>query len=664
MAQTEAELAQICSWLTDQGLSPAAGADQQLCCLWRALLRAQGNLRSINKTLDSQQSQYTAEICKVRKSLEQIRVFTGHKDVLAQEVQEENDQLRDQLQRLVSLQDLQISEVAKMLYDQGLTELVHSSPSEQVAYLLVERASLLETSEGPQTCSASVGQTTHKRALRHSQSPWKKLLGLNKSQKCLIPPESKHLAEQTNSVQKECFRLERDLEEGSRRLATAHNEIRRLTDELESAHHIQKTYEPELKAAKREVNSLRQEVQQLKKYEMMSLRKAKELNDALDHELQCLRSRVRTMEAERGPREHETTFLSVQIQTEPTAETQEVNVLRPQVEQLRSVVQQQRIKAEKARELEKILGVEAKQVNERCQNLQVQIDAQIKRLLEQESEIEDLKMQLERKENEHREQLPLDVSKTCYQLLQSSENYFNHVLQKDDGDFVNVCTSLKKQICESLKCFDQERRTNHKMQQKLKLKLSEVKVRLKDEMKWRDEKTEELERELSLCSHALTMEKELNMNVMQENDKLLMERRRLLQQLNEEVINSHKNIITALQSRVDSLELENRELKNRIVDLSTQTSSMERSLRNVQSLRAAEELRNTCDLQKTLTQLPPQTCSFLFADGACRSLSSLEGVESWSQCSSLARSGEMMGYLNLNSHNHSLLSTTDSSQMM
>lgn len=36
-----------------------------------------------------------------------------------------------------------------MLYQQGLTELIHSSPSEQVAYLLVERASLLETSEIP-----------------------------------------------------------------------------------------------------------------------------------------------------------------------------------------------------------------------------------------------------------------------------------------------------------------------------------------------------------------------------------------------------------------------------------------------------------------------------------------------------------------------------------
>lgn len=50
--------------------------------------------------------------------------------------------------------DSQRSEVAKMLYQQGLTELVHSSPSEQVAYLLVERASLLESSAAPHTPTA------------------------------------------------------------------------------------------------------------------------------------------------------------------------------------------------------------------------------------------------------------------------------------------------------------------------------------------------------------------------------------------------------------------------------------------------------------------------------------------------------------------------------
>lgn len=50
------------------------------------------------------------------------------------------------------------------------------------------------------------------------------------------------MASQASSVERECSRLERDVEEGSRRLAMAHNEIRRLTDELESAHLTQRAY--------------------------------------------------------------------------------------------------------------------------------------------------------------------------------------------------------------------------------------------------------------------------------------------------------------------------------------------------------------------------------------------------------------------------------------
>lgn len=41
---------------------------------------------------------------KVRRSLEQIRVFTEHKDALAQGIQDENDQLKEQLGQLISSQ--------------------------------------------------------------------------------------------------------------------------------------------------------------------------------------------------------------------------------------------------------------------------------------------------------------------------------------------------------------------------------------------------------------------------------------------------------------------------------------------------------------------------------------------------------------------------------
>lgn len=205
MDQREEELEQIATWLSEEGLAPDSPQEAQLCWLWRALQRTRSCLSSVTWDLDTQRSQHSAEMAEVRKSLEQIRIFTEHKDVLAQEIQDENDQLKDQLQRLISLQDSQISEVAKMLYQQGLTELIHSSPSEQVAYLLVERASLLETSEVPnnltgdgntasllgteaQVLSTSPHQFSHKGAPHHGQSPWKRLFGLHKER----ASQSKH----------------------------------------------------------------------------------------------------------------------------------------------------------------------------------------------------------------------------------------------------------------------------------------------------------------------------------------------------------------------------------------------------------------------------------------------------------------------------------------
>lgn len=61
-----------------------------------------------------------------------------------------------------------------------------------------------------------------------------------------VKEENRPLTGQDSSLEKECCRLERDLEEGSRRLAMAHNEIRRLTDQLESAHFTQRLYGEEL----------------------------------------------------------------------------------------------------------------------------------------------------------------------------------------------------------------------------------------------------------------------------------------------------------------------------------------------------------------------------------------------------------------------------------
>ncbi|KAM7422820.1 hypothetical protein PAMA_010723 [Pampus argenteus] len=664
MDRPEEELEQIATWFSETGLASDAPKEAQLCLLWRVHQRTRSQLSSVIRDLDTQRSQHTAE--------------------MTEEIQDENDQLKDQLCHLISLQDAQINEVAKMLYQQGLTELIHSSPSEQVAYLLVERASLLETRDDPDnltgdghTASTDVQGSNinaSQGAPRQSQSPWKRLFGLHKasqSKHTFIPAEVRHLAVQTSNAKRDCSRLERDLEEGSRRLAMAHNEIRRLTDELESAHLTQKAYEPELQEAQQEVEQLRQEVEKLKKYEMVELRKAKELNDRLDIEIRALRSRVRSLDAEKSSLQ-QTSEAAEQAQSNQTCrnlkeeftawtrrllEKEETVVfLQKEVERLESTLQEQQqlltvqVQVDQANELAKSWETELNQSKEMCRYLENKLSAQTRSLLENESEMHSLKQQLDKshkdldkliaticiKENSFQDQMLWRQKDSENRRLEASFATKNKVLQtelnnentpcKECPDYQEAmkalmatqdeCETLKSEICETLKCLDKERSKCHEMKEKHKAKLCRAKQKYDNETTQRVEKIKHLERELSLCSHSLAKEKELIISITEENEKLLFERRKLLRQVNEEEHNKKDSNLTAYLSkcRVHFLEMENKKLGNKILHMSSQLAALERTLQNIQSLHFTEEMKKISNPQQIFPSLPVQTSSVMMPE--------------------------------------------------
>ncbi|KAG7244735.1 hypothetical protein INR49_029754 [Caranx melampygus] len=707
---------QIASWFTEEGLAPDSSKEAQLCELWRALQRTRSCLSSVAKDKDMQCSQHLAEMAEVRKSLEQIRFFTEHKDVLAQEIQDENDQLKEQLQHLISLQDTQISEVAKMLYQQGLTELIHSSPSEQMAYLLVERASLLEMSENPdnvtgagnsigplqmetQVPNSNTQQHPHKGAPCHGQSPWRRLFGLHKASQSkhtlFISNEARHLTGQSSSVESRCSRLERDLEEGSRRLAMAHSEIRRLTDELESAHLTQKTYEHELQAAQ-------DEVENIKKYEMVELKKAKELNDHLDTEIRELRCRVRFLNAEKNSVQHtgvtlqeeveqlqaalqQQQLLTVQAQADQATELAKVVSLQKEVERLESHLQEQQLltgqgQRDQANELANLHAAEMAQSNRTCRNLKEKLAAQTRILIDSQQTVVFLQREVERLQSAQQEQQLQTGEVQAQKTTELAEQHLDNSHDDGHNPTDTICTkernlldqkawkqkkadmqhrdytqwwlghsagakelethmykenqlmeypdhheavrtllsiqdeseTLKKEICETLKSLDRERSKYHEMKEKHKAKLCWAKQKFDDETTWRDEKIKCLERELSLCSHSVVKEKELVASITAENEKLLGERTKLLQQLNEEEHNKKDSNLTAalFKCRVDFLEMENKKLGNKILHMSSQLAVLERTLQNMQSFHFAEELKKVFNPQQ-ITSLSVQTSSVM-----------------------------------------------------
>ncbi|MBN3312856.1 CCD30 protein, partial [Atractosteus spatula] len=325
--QERAELGDIAQRLREDGLTPGATADERLRHLWRLFLRSEGSLLSVTQDLQALRTQQAAEMKEVENYVDHIRNLSEERETLTAEYERENEQLRLDLQQLRVQQEAQLKEVEEMLEQEGLEEITHSSPSEQVAYLLVERATLLEKLEAAerkldtQSLTGSLREVhlqeeldqirqTLEEELRQqresmqrtketmNKSPWKKLFGVRKAAQSTQPGASAHGAE-LSGERLARQHLERDLDEASRRLAMAHEEIRRLSDELDSARQMRGQCEPELQRANEEVELLKEEVDKLKERDVTELQKAKEQNDRLDREILALRARVRHLDAER-----------------------------------------------------------------------------------------------------------------------------------------------------------------------------------------------------------------------------------------------------------------------------------------------------------------------------------------------------------------------------
>uniref|UniRef100_A0A665T6F2 Coiled-coil domain-containing protein 30-like n=1 Tax=Echeneis naucrates TaxID=173247 RepID=A0A665T6F2_ECHNA len=300
------EVDQISKRLQEDGMPPAASAEERQCHLWQQLLRSEAKVQSATQELQTLRTQQASEMKEVESYVAHIRGLLEERECLTADYERENEHLCHELHKIRQQQESQSKELAEMLAQEDLGEMGLSSPSEQVAYLLVERATLLERLEAAerrlesQSLASNLREGSQEEHIHHmteeelrqqredvqksidtmtkqssSQSPWKKLFGLRRSGQTkhnITPAQSEEVSQERNERQ----RLVQDLEEASRRLAMAHQDIRRLTNELDVAKN-----------------------NNLDSSDMMKLQRAKEQNERLDAENRALRERVRTIESEK-----------------------------------------------------------------------------------------------------------------------------------------------------------------------------------------------------------------------------------------------------------------------------------------------------------------------------------------------------------------------------
>ncbi|ELK19521.1 Prefoldin subunit 6-like protein, partial [Pteropus alecto] len=84
-----------------------------------------------------------------------------------------------------------------------------------------------------------------------------------------------------------------------KRLGMAHEEIQRLTDELQRKEKEQSKLDSALKKAQLEIEELKENLTKLRENDSVDLKKAKEHNQRLDEEILALRNRVRSLNSEK-----------------------------------------------------------------------------------------------------------------------------------------------------------------------------------------------------------------------------------------------------------------------------------------------------------------------------------------------------------------------------
>ncbi|XP_059775987.1 coiled-coil domain-containing protein 30 isoform X1 [Balaenoptera ricei] len=228
------------------------------------------------------------------------------KEAFSHGYEKESKEPRHEFKGLQLKPEVQIKEV-EMLYEEGLSAIALSSPSEQIAHLLMERSTLLRKLERgdpkpeSQRClSSNLQKEFPQEKFEQTHQP---LQREHQKHQELVHQSTKSLSESHNEdpekgkISQNC--RERDMEQVTRRLVMAHEEIRRLTDELQGKEKEQSKLDSALEKSQLEIEKLKENLIKLKENDSVDLRKAKEHNQRLDEEILALRNRVRSLDSEK-----------------------------------------------------------------------------------------------------------------------------------------------------------------------------------------------------------------------------------------------------------------------------------------------------------------------------------------------------------------------------
>ncbi|XP_032103065.1 coiled-coil domain-containing protein 30 isoform X8 [Sapajus apella] len=448
--------------------------------------------------------------------------------------------------------------------------------------------------------------------------------------------------------------LGRGMEQVAKKLGVAHEEIQRLTDQLQVKEKEQCKLDSALKKAQLEVEKLKENLVKHKENDAADLQKAKEHNQRLDEEILALRNRVRSLDSEKkvlgemverlkgevcesqenkqlGHHSPGKTTGAERKEQHPSSGEKLKYNQQEEVQQLRQNLHRLQVlcnSAENELRYERGKNLDLKQHNSLLQEENIKIKIELKhaqqKLLDstkmcssltaeckhcqqkiKELELEVLKQtQSIKSQNNLQEKLAQEKSKVA-----DAEEKILDLQQKLEHAhkvcLTDSCISEKKQLEEKITEAteneakikqqyqeEQQKRNYNEKHHQHKIKLQKVKCRLTNEVELRDKRINQFEDEIGILQHEIEKEKAIQDQITAQNDTLILEKRKLLEQVieQERLIHSNKWTISSIQSRVLYMDKENKQLRENSLRLTQQIGFLERIIRSIH-IRRGENLK-------------------------------------------------------------------------
>ncbi|XP_041479627.1 myosin-9-like isoform X2 [Lytechinus variegatus] len=266
--------------LLKNGVSQNASPEEKLRVLWKLYTQAEADIKAGSQSMQLLQKKQAEEMKEVELYVENIRKLSEEREALTQEFEAENEELKEENQRLKKSKEKTNQEIKQLLKQEGFEDLAQRSPSEALAYFLVERTRLSDNIATERRKSL-----TNESAKNHLDQVQRDKIGKLEKEKVHLEQENRQQIQRVKELELELKMIKNRLEKEKE---THHKEVEKVQKKADERLQSSSGEESQLREAKRKLEqgltTMKYRLKTSEEEKEKITKEVKELTESLDVE--------------------------------------------------------------------------------------------------------------------------------------------------------------------------------------------------------------------------------------------------------------------------------------------------------------------------------------------------------------------------------------------